>query len=1613
MNCAEQLSMFDLLNMGVNEAEPSIEETVSETKKVSATNYVITDDTNAVGTPRERYRNNLEAIKLLKELEANGRNATNEEKDVLARYVGWGGLDKAFTDERDAELRELLTDDEYRSARASVNNSHFTDPVIPRAVYNCLEKMGFVKGNVLEPSMGVGVYFGTMPDSMKESRLYGVEIDNLTARIAKKLYPNARIENTGFEKTSFPDNFFDLAIGNVPFGEYSVSDKAYNKLHFLIHDYFIAKSIDKVRPGGIICFITSSGTMDKKSENVREYISQRASLLGAVRLPNTAFRNAGTEVTTDLLLFQKKECVDFLTKETWVETEEFGDDVSVNSYFMEHPEMVLGEMKKVTGPFGMRLTVKPDLNSPLGTQLERVLSLIKGTYKASEVEVSFEEGESEDLKIPATPDVRNYTYTVVNRKIYYRQDSIMFPVKIRGDVNRVLKLIEFRDCVLDLIKAQQRDCSDEELFRLQHRMRVLYDSFTKKYNLINKRGNSIAFSEDSSYCLLCSLELFDDEGEFCGLSDMFTKRTIRSHRKVSSVETAKDALIASMQEYGCIDFRYMSKIYPKEVDTIIDELKDDIILNPKDSSYELVDDYLTGDIRKKLFLAKDAAKENPAFEKNVELLEKAIPPRLEATDITIRLGATWVPLEYYEQFMHELFETTRHDRDYFTIKYSPCNSSYAVTNKNSWNATSNVKANSEYGTSKMNGFYLFELCLNLKDAKVTELVTDSNGIEKTVVNRDETMVVQQKQDAIKMAWDSWVYEDMDRREHLVDIYNERFNSNVPRTYNGDNLVFPGMNPEFHLRKHQLDAVARIVYGGNTLLAHAVGAGKTAESIAAAMELRRLGISNKILFVVPNHLIMQWTAEFLRVYPSAKILAARKKDFETTNRKKFVSKIATGDWDAIIMGHSQFGLIPLSQETEERYIREKIEEAEEAIMDADPNYGTRRANKRDYSVKQLEAQKKKLEKRLEELINRERKDSVVYFEELGIDHLVVDESHNFKNLDIFTKLSNIGNVKSGTSQKCTDMEMKVRYVTETVGSGHGITFLTGTPVSNSISELYINMRYLMKERLEEIGLINFDAWASTFGEIQTSVELAPEGTKYQAKSRFSKFYNLPELMNLFKEIADIKLAEDLKLPVPDKEEHKIVCEPTAFQKEYVESLSERADLVRGGGVDSQEDNMLKITTDGRKCALDQRIIDTTLPDEEGSKVNELVETVFQIYKDTEEDRLTQMIFCDYATPKPKNKKDDGNGFDIYEDIRQKLVRKGVPAEEVKFVHEANTDIRKEELFKKVRLGAVRVLLASTAKAGTGTNVQDRLIAMHLFDCPWRPADLEQRVGRIVRQGNHNEKVHIYTYVTKGTFDAYNWQLVEQKQKFIGQIMTNKSPARAVEDIDQTALSYAEIKALACQNPLFKEKMEVDVKVKKLTLLQNQFRSSKYSLEKKLAQEYPDSLSRLSKRKYCLKTDLEIMDLFPNELSEIEIEGFTFTEEKACGKAICDAVDRMRASKDNADRKIGSFRGLELWLRYSMFGSGYLLVLSGMSTITVDASVVPSLNVKRILEFEKTMRTSFLSVVGALENTTQQIATAKVSVEKPFEHDLELAKLKKRQAEIDSALNLGPDLTNKAV
>lgn len=1606
-----QLSIFDIMNMSDEKEEtaeiiPIAKKAFKVLENVTAVNYVISDDTIAVGTPSERYSFNIEAIELLKELERQDRNATLDEQDTLAKYVGWGGLDKSFKDEKkNSELKELLTDDEYKSARASVNNSHFTDPVIPKAIYKCLENMGFEKGNILEPSMGVGVYFGALPESMRESKLYGVELDSITGRIAKKLYPNANISNMGFEETNFSDNFFDMAIGNVPFGDYSVSDKAYDKLKFRIHDYFIAKSLDKVRPGGIVCFITSTGTMDKKTANVRKYISQRASLLGAVRLPNDAFSNAGTEVTSDILIFQKKESLDFLTKETWVDVEDFGDDVYVNSYFMEHPEMVLGEMKKVTGPYGMRLTVQPDKKSSLKDQLESALSLIEGTYKAAEVEVTFDDGESENDFIMAAPEVRNFTYTVVDGKIYYRQDSIMIPVKIKGDINRVLKLIEFRDTVLDCVKAQQSDCSDEELTECQEDMKASYDSFKKQYGLINSRTNSIAFSEDSTYYLLCSLEIFDDEGNFERLSDMFTKRTIRSHKKVSSVETAKDALIASMQEYGNINLEYMSDIYHKSVDDIISELNDDIVLDPETNVYTLVDEYLTGNVRRKLLVAQDAAREVPAFSKNVELLEKAIPAKLEATDITIRLGATWVPKEYYQEFMYELFEVDQYSRNTFTVEYSPYNSRWAVKNNESWSARYNVKATNDYGTSRINGFHLFELCLNLKDAKVIDKVIDADGKEREVVDREATVIAQQKQDAIKAAWDNWVYEDLERRETLVDLYNTKFNSTVPRTYNGDNLVFPGMNPEFKLRKHQLDAVARIVYGGNTLLAHVVGAGKTAESIAAAMELRRLGISNKILFVVPNHLVGQWAAEFLRVYPSANILASRKKDFETKNRKKFVSKIATGDWDAIIIGHSQFERIPLSKDTEKRYIEEEIEEIVNSInqVQGDSYY----SRNKDYSVKQLEAMKKKLQAKLDKLNNSDKKDSVVYFEELGIDHMVVDESHEFKNLFVATKLSNIGNLVNSPSQKCTDMEMKIRYIGETVGSGHGITFLTGTPVSNSISELYINMKYLMLDKLKEIGIHNFDAWASTFGEIQTSVELAPEGTKYQSKSRFNKFYNLPELMNLFKEIADIKLAEDLNLPVPEREDHNIVCEPTAFQKEYVESLSERADRVRNGGVDPQEDNMLKITNDGRLCALDQRIIDPSLPDEDGSKVNTLVENVYNIYEETKAKKLTQMIFCDSSTPKG-----DGN-FNIYDDVKAKLVARGIPEDEVRFIHEANTDARKEELFKKVRSGAVRVLLASTKKAGTGTNVQDKLIAMHLFDCPWRPADLEQRIGRIVRQGNNNEKVHIYTYVTKGTFDAYNWQLVEQKQKFIGQIMTSKSPARAVDDIDSTALSYAEIKALACQNPLFKEKMEVDVKIKKLTLLKTQYRHSKYSLENKLAHEYPDNIVRLNKRKTLLENDLLKMSEFANDLSEIKIEGITFTDEKECGKAICAAVDRMKASKYKEDRTIGTFRGIDLQIRYSMWGSGYLIALAGNSTNVVDASAVPSLNVKRILNFEKDMNNIVEKLVKDIEATNQQIASATVTVAKPFEHEMELSRLIKRQAEIDSQLNLGEDRSNASL
>ncbi len=1594
-----QLSIFDFMNVDscetVVEEEAKIIPIAKKAAKIleniEAVNYVITNDELNVGTPSERYKFNIEAIQLLKELEGEGRNALPEEQDTLARYVGWGGLSEAFTDSRNKELTEILDKNEYKAAKASTLNAHFTNPVIPKAIYNCLANMGFEKGNILEPSMGVGVYFGALPESMRESKLYGVELDNITGRIAKKLYPKANISIMGFEETKFSDNFFDVAIGNVPFGDYSVSDKAYNKYGFKIHDYFIAKSLDKVRPGGIVCFITSSGTFDKKTKKVREYISQRASLLGAVRLPNDAFKNAGTTVTSDILIFQKKESLDFITQESWVNTVELGDDVRINSYFSEYPDMVLGQIRKVTGPYGMTLTVQPDKSTPFKDQLENSLSKIKGKYEYSEVVVE----TSDNDFIPADMNVRNFTYTYVDEKLYFRQDSIMVPVKVKGDAERLKSLISFRDLVLECIQLQLSSCGDAELGEIQSKMNESYDELVKKYGHINSRGNSMAFSEDSTYYLLCSLEIFDDEGNFKSKSDMFSKRTIRAHQRVTSVDTARDALIASMQEYGRMDMEFMTEIYKHPESEIIDELKNDIIMDPEKNAYVQIDEYLSGNIREKLAIARKAAETNADFEVNVAKLEKAMPKRLEATDISVRLGATWVPKHYFQEFMHELFETSESYKDFLVLEYSKIDARYNVKNSGVYYAETNVKAKNEYGTSRINGYKLFEKCMNLEDVKIYDTYEDEDGSKKQVVNKDATMVAQQKQEAIRFAFENWVYEDVNRRNDLVNIYNEKFNSTVPRTYNGDNLIFPGMNPDFHLRKHQLDAAARIIYGKNTLLAHAVGAGKTAESIAATMELRRLGVANKIMFVVPNHLIGQWTNEFLRLYPSANILASRKKDFEPANRKKFVSRIATGDWDAIIIGHTQFERIPLSKETEIRYIEEYISEIRNELSSSGES--SYRRSEKSYSTKQLESKIKKLTKKLEDLMGSEKKDSTVYFEELGIDHLIVDESHEFKNLFIATKLSNIGNLVSGTSDKCTDMEMKIRYIGECVGSGKGITFLTGTPIANSISELYINMRYLMNDKLKEYDLNCFDAWASTFGEIQTSIELAPEGTKYRAKTRFSKFHNLPELMNLFKEIADIKMAEDLHLPVPESENHNISCEPTAIQKEYIKSLSERADVVRNGGVDPTEDNMLKITNDGRFCALDQRLIDPTLPDEAGSKVNTLVENVFKIYKKTEAQKLTQIIFCDLSTPKG-----DGN-FNVYDDIKAKLIGLGVGENEVKFIHEAKTEVQKEALFKKMRLGSVRILLASTKRAGCGTNVQEKLIALHHIDCPWRPADVEQRVGRIVRQGNQNPKVHIFTYVTKGSFDAYNWQVVEQKQKFISQIMNGKSAARSAEDIDGTTLSYAEIKALACENPLFKEKMETDVKVKKLMLLQAQYKSSKYSLENKLLSYYPAEMDRLKKRIQLLTDDIAEMANHSDGVASMIIDGHSYANESDCGKALTAIIDSYYPKRDE-EKVIGSYKGHDIILTYSLWNNTIIIKVKCRTSEMVEVSAIPALNVKRIMHVLELKPGSLDSAKEKLAILEKEIENAQKIVEKPFEYELELNNLRQRQREIDSMLNL---------
>ena len=1381
-----------------NEAEAPKEQ--PQIDKSGAVNFHIAPETEKSDgkgfAAKEKFRQNVEAIRTLEKIEGENRIATPEEQEILAKYVGWGGLADAFDETKTnwaseyQELKSLLSAEEYDSARESTLNAHYTSPVIIKAIYDAMERMGFSKGNILEPAMGIGNFFGMLPEKMQESRLYGVELDGITGRIARQLYPNADVKITGFEKTDYPNDFFDVAIGNVPFGQYKVADRAYDKHNFLIHDYFFAKALDKVRPGGVVAFVTSKGTMDKKSPEVRKYLAQRAELLGAIRLPNTAFKeNAGTEVTSDILFLKKRDRVIDIEPD-WVHLCENEDGIAMNQYFADHPEMIMGKMEMVSGQFGMEATCTPDTTISLSKQLEKAISHIEGSID----EVEFDELDDELAReaIPADPGVKNYSYTIVDERVYYRENSIMKPVDVSETMEQRMKgMVQIRDCTQELIDYQLNEYPEDMIKSKQAELNELYDAFSKKYGLINSQTNKRAFNQDSSYCLLCSLEKLDDEGNFKGKADMFSKRTIKKAEVVTSVDTASEALAVSLGERARVDLAYMSELTGKSEEEVAKELARVIFQNPVTEKWETADEYLSGNVREKLATARVFAENRPEFAINVTALEGVQPKELDASEIEVRIGATWIEPKYIEDFMRETFETPDYlfDRNLVGVQYSDVTGQWNVKGKNADRGNSLV--NMTYGTSRANAYRILEDSLNLRDTRIFDTI-EEDGKEKRVLNKKETMLASQKQEAIREAFKDWVFRDPERRQTLCAKYNELFNSTRPREYDGSHLKFPGMTPDITLRPHQLNAVAHQLYGDNTLLAHCVGAGKTFEMIAAAMESKRLGLCQKSLFVVPNHLTEQWASDFLRLYPGANILAATKKDFEPANRKKFCSRIATGDYDAVIIGHTQFEKIPLSMERQAAMIERQITEIEMAIEAVKAEKGER------YTIKQMEKTKKSLDARLSRLNDTSRKDNVVTFEQLGVDRLFVDESHNYKNLFLYTKMRNVAGIAQTEAQKSSDMFAKCQYMDELTG-GKGIIFATGTPISNSMTELYTNMRYLQYSTLQKLGLGNFDSWAATFGETQTAIELAPEGTGYRAKTRFAKFFNLPELISLFKESADIQTPDMLKLPVPEAEYENVVLKPSEYQKEMVQSLADRAEAVRDRKVEPHVDNMLKITNDGRKLALDQRLINDMLPDEDNSKSTTCVDKAFEIWEETKEQKSAQLIFCDLSTPK-------GDGtFNVYEDICNKLKEKGVPPEEIAFIHDANTEKRKAELFAKVRSGQVRFLLGSTAKMGAGTNVQDRLIALHHLDVPWRPSDIEQQEGRILRQGNMNDKVKIFRYVTEGTFDSYSWQLIENKQKFIGQIMTSKSPVRSCEDIDEAALSYAEVKALATGNPYIKEKM----------------------------------------------------------------------------------------------------------------------------------------------------------------------------------------------------------------
>ena len=1566
----------------------------------AAENFTITDDQLGTGGPKAKFAMNMAAITVLKQIEAENRFATSEEQQILSKYVGWGGIPDAFDENKtgwEKEYRELkttLTPEEYASARASTLNAHYTSPAVIKAIYEVVGNLGFQSGNILEPSCGIGNFFGLLPASMKGSKLYGVELDSISGRIAKLLYPDAKISVCGYEKTSYPNNFFDIAVGNVPFGQYKVNDAAYNKLGFSIHNYFLAKALDQIRPGGILAFVTSRYTMDAKDISVRKYLSERADLLGAVRLPNNAFKaNAGTEVVSDILFLQKRDtpCTE---EPAWVQTAENADGFSVNQYFMDNPNMVLGNQTFESTAHGMDYTVLPVSDADLSEQLYAAISQINGHYQSA-APAKQEDNDTADT-LPADPDVKNYSFTLVEGEIYYRENSAMIKQELNQTAkNRVKGMIALRDCVQHLIHLQMDESvTDSTIAQKQAELNQLYDIFTRKYGLINDRANRMAFDRDSSYYLLCSLEILDDNGKLLRKADMFTKRTIKQHKTITSVSTASEALTVSIGEHAKVDLPFMAKLTGKTEDTLIRELQGVIYKDPATSIYQTADEYLSGNVRRKLRLAENAAEQDNAYQINVEALRAAQPKDLDASEIEVRLGATWIDKSYIQQFMVETLNTPGYLCNIITVNYSPATAEWFVSNK-SRIPYNDVAAYTTYGTSRANAYRILDDSLNLRDIRIYDTVEDAEGKEKRVLNAKETTLASQKQQAIRSAFQDWIFKDAGRRQTLVSLYNEKFNSTRPREYDGSHIVFSGINPEITLQPHQLNAIAHVLYGGNTLLAHEVGAGKTFEMIASAMESKRLGLCTKSIVVVPNHLTEQTAAEWLRLYPAANILVTTKKDFETANRKKFCARIATSDIDAVIIGHSQFERIPVSKERQEMLVESQIDEITEGIAEVKASGGE------GFTVKQLERTKKSLEERLEKLQANDRKDDVVTFEELGVDMMFIDESDNYKNLFLYTKMRNVAGLSTSDAQKSSDMFAKCQYLDE-ITDGRGIVFATGTPISNSMTELYTIQRYLQYNRLQELGMIHFDTWASTFGETTTALELAPEGTGYRARTRFARFFNLPELMQVFREVADIKTADQLNLPTPEVEYHNVVSEPTQHQQAMVKELSKRAEKVHNG-IDSRIDNMLKITSDGRKLGLDQRIINPLLPDEPGTKVNLCVANVLKHWREGDSEKLTQLVFCDISTPSAGTSGEETGFINVYDDIRRKLIAGGMKPEQVVFIHEAKTDIQKKELFAKVRSGQVRVLIGSTQKMGAGTNVQDRLVALHDLDAPWRPRDLIQRKGRIERRGNQNAKVHVYRYVTNGTFDAYLWQTLENKQKFISQIMTSKSPVRSCEDVDETALSFAEIKALCAGDPRIRERMDLDLEVSRLRIMKADHNSKQYRLEDDLLKNFPQQIQEAQGFIEGLQSDIQTLQQHPHPadgFAGMEIKGMSYTDKASAGTALLDACREITGMEPVI---IGNYRGFALSVKFS--GFTHKLTLKGAVSYQVEPGADARGNLTRIDNALDKMPESLETYKIKLSNLLQQQEAAKAEIGKPFPQEEELQRKSARLAELDAELNIG--------